>query len=52
MRRKMHKIYRRKEKVKKRKKILRKLLQLTHCRISTIFVVKPDFDIGALGYHR
>ena len=49
--RKMNNIDRRKKKVKKERKYSENYCNWYIVEFSTIFVMKQDFDIGALGYH-
>ena len=49
--RKMNNIDRRKKKVKKERKYSENYCNSYAVEFSTIFVMKQDFDIGALGYH-
>ena len=49
--RKMNNIDRRKKKVKKERKYSENYCNWYTVEFSTIFVMKQDFDIGALGYN-
>ena len=49
--RKMNNIDRWKKKVKKERKYSENYCNWYTVEFSTIFVMKQDFDIGALGYH-
>ena len=56
--RKMHNIDRRKKNiVRRKKKVKKRKYSENYCNgytieFSTIFVMKQDFDVGVLGYHR